>query len=313
MTLPLALLAAATATAGAASADSVASGWHLVWSDEFDGKTIDRTKWTFDTDCWGGGNEERQCYTDRPENAAVRNGMLVITARRESRTGPAYPLAQRGDLAKASAVKTRPFTSARLTTRDLASWRYGRIAVRARLPQGQGTWPAIWMLPDEDSYGPWAASGEIDILEAVNLGEPCKACSGGRENHALGTIHFGAAAPRNSHLGATTDIPAPIDGFHVYSIDWTPASITWSIDGKPYETRRASEWHTSGSDKVGAPFDRPFHLVLNLAIGGHLPEDRDSRGVSNDGYPKRMAVDWVRVWKCSGGPASGCSFEFSGD
>lgn len=306
MTLPLALLAAATVGAATATANTgdVAPGWHLVWSDEFDGKAIDRAKWTFDTDCWGGGNEERQCYTDWPENAAVRNGMLVITARRERSTGPAYPLAQRTDPAKAGAVAMRAFTSARLTTRGLASWRYGRIAVRARLPQGQGTWPAIWMLPDKDSYGPWAASGEIDILEAVNLGEPCKACSGGRENQALGTIHFGAPWPENVHLGAATAIPAPIDGFHVYSIDWTPTSITWSIDGKAYETRRASDWSTSGSDAVGAPFDRPFHLILNLAIGGHLPEGRDSRGVSTNGYPKRMAIDWVRVWQCPGEQAS---------
>ena len=147
-----------------------ADDWQLVWSDEFDQSAIDAAKWGFDVDCWGGGNHERQCYTASGDNAAIVDGKLVITALRQRVSGPAFPQSQRNTAGTRNAVAARNYTSARLTTRGKASWRYGRIEVRALLPQGQGTWPAIWMLPEENVYGPWAASGEIDILEAVNLG-----------------------------------------------------------------------------------------------------------------------------------------------
>ena len=279
-------------------------GWALVWADEFDGTEIDRAKWGYDEDCWGGGNDERQCYTKSGRNSAIEDGKLVITARHERTTGPALPLAQRRQAAQRDAQATRDFSSARLTTRGKASWRYGKIEVRARLPQGQGTWPAIWMLPEKNGYGPWAASGEIDILEAVNLGVLCAKCPGGRESTILGTLHFGGKWPKNKLASTEIAYPEVLDGFHTYTVEWYPDRMVWRVNGKVFATRTASEWSTTGSPNPGAPFDRPFHLILNLAIGGKLPEGRGLGGVRQDGYPKRMEVDWVRVWQKSASAAT---------
>jgi beta-glucanase (GH16 family) len=275
-----------------------ASDWKLVWSDEFDGSQIDRSKWGFDVDCWGGGNEEHQCYTKSARNAGIEDGKLVITARYERVTGPALPEHLRRNSATPEAEATRDISSARLSTRGKAAWRYGKVEVSAKLPQGQGTWPAIWMLPEKDRYGAWAASGEIDILEAVNLGVPCAKCAGGRENTILGTLHFGGKWPNNLHKGEEVPFPAALDsGFHTYAIEWQPEKITWLVDGRVYAVRTADEWSTTGSKNRGAPFDQPFHLILNLAIGGKLAETRGLGGVRLDGYPKRMEIDWVRVWQ----------------
>lgn len=289
-----AVLALALLATPAAAADN----WTMVWSDEFDGDKIDRSKWGFDVDCWGGGNDEHQCYTKSPRNAAIEDGKLVITARYERVTGPALPEHLRRTSATPEAEATRDISSARLSTRGKASWRYGKVEVRAKLPQGQGTWPAIWMLPEKDRYGTWAASGEIDILEAVNLGVPCAKCPGGRENTILGTLHFGGKWPNNKHKGEEVPFPEVLDGgFHTYAIEWGPERITWQVDGKTYAVRTADEWSTTGSKVRGAPFDQPFHLILNLAIGGKLAETRGLGGVRLDGYPKRMEIDWVRVWQ----------------
>lgn len=273
-------------------------GWVLAWSDEFEGPRIDRSKWGFDVDCWGGGNDERQCYTQSPRNASVEDGKLVITARNERVTGPALPLHLRRHSAVPEATVTREISSARITTRAKAAWLYGRFEIHAKLPQGQGTWPAFWMLPEKDRYGRWAASGEIDILEAVNLGVPCKGCDGGRENTILGTLHFGGPAPKNRHKGEEVPFPAVLDGgFHTYAVEWYPDRVIWQVDGRTYAERHQTEWSTTGSAKPGAPFDQPFHLILNLAIGGKLAESRGLGGVRLDGYPKRMEIDWVRVWQ----------------
>ena len=146
---------------------TVGEGWQLVWNDEFDGDAIDSSKWDWETNCWGGGNNELQCYTDRPENSFIRDGKLVIHAQPEEFTGPAEPL----EWGSNAGDRTLPYTSARLRTLGQGDWKYGRIEVRAKLPQGQGIWPAIWMLPTDWVYGGWAASGEMDIMEAVNLNE----------------------------------------------------------------------------------------------------------------------------------------------
>lgn len=296
----LALIAGAPASAAPAG-----DGWRLVWADEFDGAKIDRSRWGFDVDCWGGGNDERQCYTDRARNAAIEDGRLVITARKEPSRGPALPKAMRDRAAVSDTEVSRDFSSARLTTRGKAAWRYGRIEVRARLPQGQGTWPAIWMLPETDRYGSWAASGEIDILEVVNLGVPCATCPGGVENRILGTLHFGGKWPDNRQAGTEFAYPPVLDGgFHTYAVEWHPDHMVWTVDGIVFGERRATEWSTTGTTAPGAPFDQPFHLILNLAIGGKLAEGRGVGGVSLDGYPKRMEVDWVRVWQKGDGPAA---------
>jgi beta-glucanase (GH16 family) len=287
----------AAAMAAAPVAPPVAEpDWKLVWSDEFGGSRIDRRKWDFDVDCAGGGNEERQCYTARRSNASVGGGYLSITARRETWYGPAQMHGQPGSTGGAKEA-TKSFTSARLVTRGKASWRYGRVEVRARLPLGQGSWPAIWMLPEKWRYGSWPRSGEIDIMEAVNLGTPCVKCAGGRENHVLGTIHFGDHPPANKYLSTEVELSGAIDGFHTYRVDWSPERIAWSVDGRPYVERLLGEWSTPTSTDPHAPFDQPFHLILNLAIGGHLPEGRNLGGVSLSGFPRSMQVDWVRVWQ----------------
>lgn len=280
------------------------SGWQLAWSDEFEGRAIDREKWDFDIDCWGGGNNERQCYTDRPDNAAVNGGMLTITARQETYTGPAVPPHMRGNAADPAATATKAYTSARMVTRGKAAWRYGRIEVRAKLPAGQGTWPAVWMLPEDQTYGGWASSGEIDILEAVNLGVACAACPGGRENTILGTLHFGGGWPDNALASTETNAPDVLDGFHTFGIVWAPGRIDWTYDGRVYATKRRGDWWTNASSEPDAPFDRPFHLILNLAVGGGLSEERGLKGIDEDIWPQAMQLDWVRVWQCEPRAAS---------
>ena len=279
-----------------------ADRWALVWSDEFDGSGIDPAKWDFEVDCWGGGNEERQCYTARPENAFVQDGRLQIVARRENAVGPALPVhldealpeAERGKLA------AKPFTSARLTTKGRADWTYGRFEVRARAPEGQGAWAAAWMLPSEERYGAWAASGEIDILELVNQGAECKSCEGGRENRVFGTIHYGGEWPRNRYKGKDTPLPSTDDGFNVYAVEWQEGEIRWFVDGQIYSTLTQKDWGSKAMfSKLpkSAPFDQPFYLILNLAIGGNLAEDTNEGGVSLEGFPKTFEIDWVRVYQ----------------
>ena len=257
------------------SSASAESGWALVWSDEFDGDKIDRAKWGYDVDCWGGGSDEHQCYTRSARNAAIENGKLVITARNEQVVDPALPEHLRRRSPTPDAEVVRGISSARLNTRGKAVWRYGRFEVRAKLPQGQGTWLAIWMLPEKDRYGTWAASGEIDILEAVNLGVPCDKCPGGRENTIFGTLHFGGKWPKNVHKGEEVPFPDILDGgSHTYAIEWHPDRIIRQVNGRTYAERRMTEWSTTGSKTPGAPFDQAFHLILNLAIGGKLAESR---------------------------------------
>ena len=283
---------------------AVASDWKLVWSDEFAGPAIDLKKWTLDADCWGGGNNERQCYTTSARNAQIEHGKLLITARHGLTTGPALPLAWRNTASDPNAVVTREFNSARLSTHGKAAWRYGRIEMRASLPKGQGTWPAFWMMPETDTYGPWPASGEIDILEAVNLGVPCKTCSGGREDTILGTIHFGKPPPGNTHKGTEIHAPEVLSGFHTYAVEWQKDRMLWQIDGRTYAQVESKDWWSSGSGTPGAPFDRPFHLILNLAFGGDLPEHRGVGGISTKAFPKRFIIDWVRVWQKLEKPAT---------
>lgn len=302
------------------ASDGAASGWRLVWSDEFDGSAIDPSKWDFDVDCRGGGNAERQCYTDRPQNARIEDGALVITARREPVSGPALParMLDEGEIAETVA---REYSSARLVTRGKAAWRYGRIEVRAELPRGQGVWPAIWMLPEQNVYGGWAASGEIDIMEAVNLGAPCPECESGVEDQVLGTLHYGGEWPENAYSGSHVTLPDEARGTHTYAIDWSPGGITWLVDGEPYACQTPGDWYSAGPAAEGrpaAPFDQPFHLIMNVAVGGGLPERENLGGLSEDGFPKSMTVDFVRVYEWAGpgetpAPAGPCTPEYRGD
>lgn len=294
----IAIAGLALALSSCATVSAPEDEWQLVWSDEFDGDAIDTAKWGFDVDCWGGGNNERQCYTDRARNARIEDGKLVIQAHKETMTGPAWPKGV-PDAGKVGEMDTKSFTSARLVTRGKEAWKYGRIEVRAQLPQGQGTWPAIWMLPEDWSRGSWPLSGEIDILEAVNLGTACAECPGGKENTILGTLHFGNPPPENVHKGDEMPYPAVLSGYRTYALEWTADRMVWTVDGTVYAQRTSDEWFTAAEpDNPRAPFDAPFHLIMNLAIGGGLAEGRGLGGVDETGFPKDMRVDYVRVFQC---------------
>ncbi len=272
--------------------------WKLTWSDEFDGKELDRTKWDFDigngfytadkTFISGWGNNELEYYTAEPKNVFLKDGMLHIQAVKEK-------------------YKDCDYTSARLKTRkadgsSLFSQKYGKFEFRAKMPTGKGVWPAIWMLPQKEEYGGWAASGEIDILEAKGH-EPTK---------VLGTLHFGSRWPANTHISKDYVLPdkGTIADFHVYTLEWEPGEIRWYVDDHLYSTQ--SFWWSSGKmdgNKGGkptkeadlnpwpAPFDQPFYLVMNVAVGGNFPGKPDKTTM----FPTEMVVDYVRVYEKVGG------------
>jgi len=281
--------------------------WQLVWSDEFEGDTINKRNWSLEENCWGGGNNEQQCYTKKPTNAFVKDGLLHIVARKESHTGPDNPEGKTG-----GANKTLPYTSARLRTLDKRDAKYGRFEIRAKLPSGQGTWPAIWMLPSEYKYGTWAASGEIDIMEAVNLksqSDAPNANQGDEESRVYGSLHFGKAWPNNVYSGQGAILPGgvnPADGFHTYAIEWEEGEIRWYVDNLHYATQTQAGWYSQYevdgelvNAKGAAPFDEKFHLLLNLAVGGSWSSNANEKGIDGDSFPKTMLVDSVKVYRCS--------------
>jgi beta-glucanase (GH16 family) len=291
------------------SSSSSSAIWSLVWSDEFTATSIDSSKWDHEENCWGGGNNERQCYTNRAENSFIENGILKIVARKENFTGPSTPDGS------GEATATLPYTSARLRTKGLEEWTYGRFEIRAKLPFGQGTWPAIWMLPTDSPYGNWASSGEIDIMEAVNL----KTVTGGAapEARVHGTLHFGRAWPQNVNSGADYTLPNaanPADDFHVYALEWEEGEIRWYVDGVHYATQRSSGWYSQYLENnqlknapEGAPFDDQarYHLLLNLAVGGAWAGSVNNTGIDETVFPQTMQIDYVRVYQCSASPQTG--------
>lgn len=296
--------ASTTTDSSATTEDAPGEGWTLVWSDEFDGDTIDPAHWQHEVNCWGGGNAEQQCYTALPTNAFVTEGALHIVARAESTQGPAVndddPAYDPDDTSA-----TLPYSSARLRTRDLGDWKYGRIEVRARLPFGQGTWPAIWMLPTDQVHGGWAASGEIDIMEAVNLRVD-------GERRIYGTLHYGGAWPDNLHSGAETTLPGdadPAEGAHDYAIEWEEGEIRWYVDGEHYATQQQTGWYSQSGDGSiapgAAPFDERFHLILNVAVGGAWAANVNAGGIDPTVFPQEMVVEYVRVYQCSLNPETG--------
>lgn len=240
----------------------------LMWSDEFDkAGAPDPTKWGYDLgdgcpNVCGWGNNELQYYTNDSKNVRVENGNLVIEARKESMGGKTY-------------------TSTRLVSKTKGDWLYGRIEVRAKLPKGKGTWPAIWMLSTDWKYGGWPESGEIDIMEHVGYdpGVIHGTLHSGKYNHLKGTQQEGK-----------TTVPDAQEQFHVYAVDWTKDQVDFYVDDKKYHsvTRNPSD------DFNGWPFDQRFHLILNVAVGGNWG---GKEGVDESIWPQKMEVDYVRVWK----------------
>ncbi len=242
-------------------------GYELVWSDEFDGDTIDLNNWTYDIGGWGWGNGEAQYYTDRPENARVENGLLVIEGREEQ-------------------FEESYYTSARMLTQGLQEFQYGYIEARMKVPGGKGTWPAFWMLGsnfgredlEDPSLAEWPTVGEIDIMEYT----------GKEPDLVLGTIH----GPGYAGAGGLTtwnrlDFPVE-DDFHTFAVDWDEEGIRWYFDGEQYAEKTPVS--LSGREWV---FDQPFFIILNVALGGTLggfisPELE---------FPVYMYVDHVRVYQ----------------
>lgn len=285
----LAFVLALTLAPPAALAQS--DGWRQVWADEFDGDKLDASRWTPAADCGGGGNDERQCYDASPDTVSVKDGLLRLTVVKRKTRGLANPWA-----GPTGPMKTGDYASGKIVTQGKASWRYGRVEARARLPGGQGVWPAIWMMPELSTYGGWPRSGEIDILETVNLGGPCEPCDGGRENRVFGTIHFaGDATGARRQAGGRTAMPVSPDGFHVYAVEWTREAIAWFVDGREFARVPQKDWKRDDAEAGPAPFDQPFHLILNLAFGGRWPESANAKGVDESALPATMEVDWVRV------------------
>ena len=240
--------------------------YQLVWEDQFNGNTLDLTKWEpmIGNGCpnlCGWGNNELQYY--RAENATVSNGTLKITALQQNFGGA-------------------PYTSARLRTANKADFTYGRFEMRAKMPAGQGLWPAFWLLPTDYVFGGWAASGEIDVMEYL----------GNDTRTVYGTIHYGGEYPSNTYSGGARTLSSGnlVDDFHVYAVEWDEFEMRWYLDGQLYSTK--TSWWSSGG-AYPAPFNQRFHMLLNLAVGGNWP------GAPNGStqFPATFEVDYVRVFQ----------------
>ena len=243
-------------------AQADAEEWKLVWSDEFNKKGLpDSNKWNYDTGGSGWGNNELQFYTaNRLKNARIERGMLIIEAHKED-------------------IENKKFSSARIVTRGKASWNKGLIEVRAKLPQGLGTWPAIWTLAETKPMQ-WPDDGEIDIMEHV----------GYDHGRVHGTIH----CKKYNHIigtqkAAQVMLPDCAENFHTYQMKWDQDSISIGVDGNFY-FNYANE--RSGYDAW--PFNNKMYLLLNLAVGGNWG---GAKGVAEDIWPRRMEVDFVRVYQ----------------
>jgi beta-glucanase (GH16 family) len=243
-------------------AGNEAKALKLVWNDEFDYTgSPDQRKWNYDTGGHGWGNHELEYYTDkRLENARAENGMLIIEARKEDYQGMKY-------------------TSARLITKGKGDWQYGKIEVRAKLPKGVGTWPAIWMLASTTPLH-WPDDGEIDIMEHVGYNQ--------------GTVHGSVHCKKYNHVigtqkTATIPVPDCSEAFHVYSVEWNKDSLKVAIDGNAY-FKFANEHSSYGA----WPFDNKMHLLLNIAVGGDWG---GQKGVDETIWPQRMEIDYVRVYQ----------------
>ena len=243
--------------------------WKLVWADEFDGDTLNTEKWSYMTgtgseyglDGWG--NNELQYYQE--ENVLVGDGVMTITAKREN-------------------VESSQYTSGRIRTINMGDWTYGRFEFRAKMPLGQGLWAAIWMLPTDSDYGGWASSGEIDIMEYL-----------GHDTTVVhGTIHYGGQWPNNEYRGTdyeTSDTAFHRD-FHTFALEWEEGELRWYVDGERFQQLGPGMWYSS-SAAFPAPFNRRFHLLINLAVGGNWLGSPDGSTV----FPQDLVIDYVRVYQ----------------
>lgn len=230
----------------------------LVWQDEFEGGALDQTKWTYEQGGGGWGNNELQAYTTSPDNVYLSGGSLFIQARRQ----------QSG---------TNAYTSGRLITKGKRSFRYGRIDVRAKVPKGKGIWPAIWLLGADIDQVNWPACGEIDIMEL----------RGSRPREFLSTMHFGTSTADHRYKGITKVLAADLsDDFHVFTVVRSKDLLRFFYDGELY-------YSFTPSDASPFPFNNPFFMILNVAVGGHFDGNPDASTT----FPQQMQVDYVRHYE----------------
>jgi beta-glucanase (GH16 family) len=257
-----ALVAALITGACGSSSDGDTRPYQLVWSDEFDGASLDATKWGIETgNSFGTGQQDYD--TDRPENVSVANGSLVLTARKEPYSGQQY-------------------TSGRIASSGKLERQYGRFEARIKIPTGQGMWPAFWLLGSDYSQVGWPQCGEIDVMEN----------RGADTTTVLGSLH----APGGASYSQTFRLQggARFDGdFHVFAVEWEPGTVRWYVDGSLYETRSADTLPRTQT----WVFDHPFFVILDLAVGGSFGGDVQDATP----FPQAMIVDYVRVYARGGG------------
>ena len=240
-------------------------GWAFdtvaVWADEFEGTgRPDAAKWGYDLGAGGWGNNELEYYTDGA-NTDVSGGTLKIIAKKEAFSGASY-------------------TSTRMVTKGKGDFLYGRFEARMKLPTGKGTWPAFWMLPTDFAYGDWPKSGEIDIMEHVGFDPNVVHIS----THCA-AYYFKIGNQKSSKL----KVPTATSEFHKYRVDWTPYSVRGFIDDV-----QIFEFTNQNNGSASWPFDKRFHLILNIAVGGDWG---GAQGIDNTAFPSTMEVDYVRVYK----------------
>ena len=247
-------------------APSTYPGYSLAWADEFNSGTLDGASWTVESgdgcpSLCGWGNNELEYYTGRPENLFFQDGKLVIEARKENYNGKTY-------------------TSSKIVTRAKKTFKFGRIDIRAKLPKGKGIWPALWMLPQNNVYGGWPTSGEIDIMELI-----------GHEPHRVyGTLHFGPG-PGSTQISRNYTLPGGAifnDEFHVFSLEWKLDQLKIFCDGNLYSTINKADVGTAIW-----PFNETFFFIFNLAVGGNWPGNPDATTY----LPQWLVVDYIRVYQ----------------
>lgn len=267
--------------------DPAIQGMNLIWQDEFNGTSLDTSKWNYeqgyylndDPNTWGWGNAELQHYTDSAQNVFVQDGKLNIRALNDPKSFPQDP------------NRFAQYSSGKINTKNHFTLKYGRVDFRAKLPTGNGIWPALWMLPQDSPYGTWAASGEIDVMEA----------RGRLPGSTSGAVHFGGTWPANQHISGEYHFPEGQNinnDYHVYSVVWEEDNIKWYVDGKFFFKVTNEQWYSlAAPNNPNAPFDQPFYLIMNLALGGNF-----DGGISPNpsDIPATMQVDYVRVYKENG-------------
>lgn len=251
-------------------------GYKKVWSDEFNGDSLNRADWNVEIHEKGWVNNELQEYVDSAENIQVKDGKLIIN-----------PVKKVTDGDTSSTKEAASYTSGRVSTQNKQTFTYGRFECRAKVPKGQGYLPAFWLMAnDENVYGQWPRCGEIDCMEVM----------GQETNKAYGTLHYGNPHSQSQGTYTITDGADFSDDFHIYTCDWEPGKITWYVDGVKYHEE--SEWHSTtvgqGTLAYPAPFDQPFYIILNLAVGGSwIGNPNDETSFENNPY----VIDYVRVYQ----------------